>query len=132
MAGLRVFIAKYRMLSTAYCSALLIFVETQVLLRSKIIFSFNFNQMQVAVDISYYPLAEDYERPIKAFIRGLHEHRGLRIATNPLTTQVSGDYDVVMNAIQFEMKKSLINGPVASFVLKVLNVEIEPGKKVII
>jgi uncharacterized protein YqgV (UPF0045/DUF77 family) len=88
--------------------------------------------MQVAVDISYYPLVEDYERPIKAFIRGLHEHRGLRIATNPLTTQVSGDYDVVMNAIQLEMKKSLLNGPVASFVLKVLNVEVEPGKKLVI
>jgi uncharacterized protein YqgV (UPF0045/DUF77 family) len=84
--------------------------------------------MQVAVDISYYPLTEDYEPPIKGFIRGLKQHAGLTVATNPLTTQVSGDYDVVMTAIQAEIKRSLENGPVASFVLKVLNVDIEPGK----
>lgn len=88
--------------------------------------------MKVAVDISYYPLVEDYEHPIKAFIRGLHKHDGLQIATNPLTTQVSGNYDTVMQAIQTEMKKSLVEGPVASFVLKVLNVDIEPGKEVVI
>lgn len=84
--------------------------------------------MQVAVDLSYYPLTEDYEPPIKAFIRGLKQHPGLMVATNPLTTQVSGDYDVVMTAIQAEIKQCLENGPVASFVLKVLNVDIEPGK----
>lgn len=86
--------------------------------------------MQVAVDLSYYPLTADYEPPIKDFIRGLKQHAGLTVATNPLTTQVSGEYDLVMNAIQAEIKKSLKNGPVASFVLKVLNVDIEPGKVV--
>lgn len=86
--------------------------------------------MQVAVDISYYPLTEDHVPPIKDFIRSLKEHAGLTVATNPLTTQVSGEYDAVMNAIQNEVKKSLENGPVASFVLKVLNVDIEPGKVV--
>lgn len=83
--------------------------------------------MQVAVDISYYPLQPDYEAPIKAFIRNLKLHPGIIVATNPLSTQISGDYDTVMNAVQLEMKKSLENGPVASFVLKVLNVAIEPG-----
>lgn len=86
--------------------------------------------MQVAVDISYYPLTDNYEPSIKEFIRQLKQHPGLTVATNPLTTQISGDYDVVMNAIQAEIKRSLLNGPVASFVLKVLNVDIEPGRVV--
>lgn len=84
--------------------------------------------MTVAVEISYYPLQPNYEAPIKAFIHNLRAHPGLKVATNPLSTQVCGDYDTVMTAIQDEMKKSLENGPVASFVFKVLNVSIEPGK----
>ncbi|MEM9835503.1 MAG: YkoF family thiamine/hydroxymethylpyrimidine-binding protein [Bacteroidota bacterium] len=84
--------------------------------------------MQVAVEISYYPLLADYEPPIIAFIEGLKTHPGLTVATNQLSTQVSGDYDEVMSAIQSEIKKSLQNGPKASFVLKVLNVDIEPGQ----
>ncbi len=86
--------------------------------------------MQTAVDISYYPLTEDYEPPIIDFIQNLKKHPGLKVATNQLTTQVSGEYDLVMTAIQAEMKRSLSEGPKASFVLKVLNVEIEPGKAV--
>ncbi|PHI19284.1 hypothetical protein CEQ90_13810 [Lewinellaceae bacterium SD302] len=88
--------------------------------------------MQTAVDISYYPLTEDYEPPIISFIKNLKKHPGLKVATNQLTTQVSGEYDTVMAAVQKEMKRSLTEGPKASFVLKVLNVEIEPGEEVVL
>ncbi len=86
--------------------------------------------MEVAVDISMYPLVAEYEAPIIDFIKRLRSHTDIAVATNQLSTQVSGPYDVVMHAIQQEMKTSLSAGPVCSFVLKVLNVAIEPGKAV--
>ena len=86
--------------------------------------------MQVAVEISYYPLTPDYVAPIVAFIQDLKKTEGLKIATNQMSTQIAGDYDLVMNSLQAAMKKCLADGPKASMVLKILNVEIEPGKAV--
>lgn len=86
--------------------------------------------MQVAVEISYYPLTPDYEGPIIAFIQDLKQTEGLRIATNQLSTHIAGEYDLVMNSLQTAMKHGLIEGPKGAFVLKVLNVEIEPGKAI--
>lgn len=103
-------------------------LSSNSLLQSKI----DLLPMQTAVDISYYPLTEDYEAPIIQFIQNLKKYPGLKVATNQLTTQVSGEYDVVMTAVQAAMKSSLTKGPKASFVLKVLNVEIEPGKEVVL
>ncbi|MEM7575137.1 MAG: hypothetical protein AAF433_19685 [Bacteroidota bacterium] len=86
--------------------------------------------MQVAVEISYYPLTPEYERPIITFIQDLKQTEGLRIATNQLSTHIAGEYDLVMNSLQAAMKRCMADGPKGSFVLKVLNVEIEPGKTI--
>ena len=76
--------------------------------------------MHVAVDISLYPLTEGFIPPIKDFIERLGEHPGLRVATNAMSTQVSGDWPVVMQALQQEMAVTF-NGPQrAVFVMKVL------------
>lgn len=88
--------------------------------------------MKVAVEISYYPLQPDYEAPILAFIRRLRAQEGITVFTNQLSTQLSGDYDLVMDTLQAAMKESLANGPTASFVIKVLNADIEPGREVVI
>ena len=88
--------------------------------------------MIVALDLSLYPLTPDYETPIKAFIRRLREVDGLRVATNPLTTQVSGDYDEVMRALTEAMRPTLASDVPCSFVVKILNVAIEPGTAVTI
>ncbi len=88
--------------------------------------------MQVAVEISYYTLTPDYEKPILDFIRQLRSVVGIEVATNQLSTQVAGDYDLVMNSLQAAMKACLAEGPVANFVLKVLNVEIKPGEEVVV
>jgi uncharacterized protein YqgV (UPF0045/DUF77 family) len=60
--------------------------------------------MQITVEISLYPLQNDYEQIILDFIKTLHQHEGLTIEINGLSTQVFGEYDIVMNAIQIEMK----------------------------
>ncbi len=86
--------------------------------------------MQVAVEISYYPLQADYSETILDFIKSLKQEKGIQVATNQLSTQISGNYDLVMQQLQKAMKLSLEEGPTASFVLKILNVAITPGQAV--
>lgn len=85
--------------------------------------------MIISVDISLYPLTEDYEPPIIDFIRQLRSREGLHVHTNDLSTQVTGEYETVMAALQPAMRATF-DRVKASFVLKVLNVETEPGATV--
>ena len=56
--------------------------------------------MKLTVDISKYPLADDYIPPIKGFIEQLNQYPDIKVITNALSTQLSGDYDQVMLALQ--------------------------------
>ncbi len=87
--------------------------------------------MKVAVEISMYPLSQNYEPPIIAFIQALRQVEGLQVATNELSTQVAGDYDLVMDSIRNTMKGAFEQPGTCSFVLKVLNVDISPGTEVV-
>ena len=77
--------------------------------------------MRVAVDVSLYPLDEDFVPPIRDVIRRLNSHAELEIETNRLSTQIRGDYDVVMRALQAEMKTTFERVPKAVFAIKILN-----------
>ena len=44
-----------------------------------------------------------------------------------LSTQVTGEYDRVMQAVQQEIKSTFTGDDKASFVIKVLNVDAQPG-----
>lgn len=76
--------------------------------------------MHIAVDISLYPLSEGYLPPIKDFIARLGGHAGLRVLTNTMSTQVSGELDVVLPALQREMAATFSGPQRAVFVMKVL------------
>jgi uncharacterized protein YqgV (UPF0045/DUF77 family) len=76
--------------------------------------------VQVAVDISLYPLKEDYVPRIKDFILRLNSCSGLKVETNAMSTQIRGDYDVVMAALSDEMRSTLAGPDRVVFVLKVL------------
>lgn len=77
--------------------------------------------MRVAVDISLYPLAEEFLTPIKDVIRRLHEHESIDVETNAMSTQIRGEYDAVMNVLQSEMKRTFEQVPKAVFTLRILN-----------
>lgn len=62
--------------------------------------------MKLSVEISKYPLNQDYIPFIKDFIDRLNAHDGLKVITNTMSTQVFGDYDLVMNVLNQEIKKS--------------------------
>ena len=70
--------------------------------------------MQVAVDISLYPLEKD-------IIDRLRSSPGLDVVTNPMSTQIRGDYDDVMTMLTRELKTTFEDLPKAVFVIKILN-----------
>ncbi|CAH0999357.1 hypothetical protein LEM8419_00655 [Neolewinella maritima] len=84
--------------------------------------------MHVSIDLSLYPLTPDYEAPIIAFIERLHGHAGIQVATNHLATQLTGEYDTVMDVLKEAMRPTLASETACSFVIKLLNVVIVPGE----
>jgi len=76
--------------------------------------------MRIAVDISLYPLDADFVPPIQDFIDRLNRHPGLRVETNAMSTQVSGEHDEVFAALAAETRTSFESGRRAVFVMKVL------------
>jgi uncharacterized protein YqgV (UPF0045/DUF77 family) len=76
--------------------------------------------MHIAVDISLYPLAGEFIPPIRDFIDRLNRHEGLRVATNAMSTQVSGEYTQVMAALQAEIARTFGERHRSVFVMKVL------------
>ncbi len=77
--------------------------------------------MQIAVDISLYPLDTDIIPPILDVIERLRSHADLYVDTNSMSTQIRGEYDAVMAALQQEMNTTFENLPRAVFVMKILN-----------
>ena len=77
--------------------------------------------MRVSVDISLYPLQEDLIPPILDVIERLKRDPDLDVATNPMSTQIRGEYDRVMELLRTEMKITFEALPKAVFVLKILN-----------
>lgn len=61
--------------------------------------------MQISVELALTPLQDDFEAPIKDFIRKLRSS-GLRVMENPLSTQIYGEYDKVMDFLTEEVKET--------------------------
>jgi len=76
--------------------------------------------MHVAVELSLYPLADDFIPPILTFIERLKTQPGLSVVTNSMSTQVSGDLDAVFDALRTEIGRSFAGPRRAVFVMKVL------------
>ncbi|MDH3757772.1 MAG: thiamine-binding protein [Gammaproteobacteria bacterium] len=77
--------------------------------------------MKVAVDISLYPLDADFIPPIKDVIERLNSYPGLQVETNPMSTQVRGEYAEVMMALTAEIGTTFERVPKAVFAIRILN-----------
>ena len=77
--------------------------------------------MRVAVDISLYPLDAEFIPPIKDVIERLNAYPGLEVVTNPMSTQLRGEYDDVMVALNEEIRTTFDQVPKAVFAMKILN-----------
>ena len=76
--------------------------------------------MHVAVEISLYPLADEFIPHIQDFIERMRGRPGLQVLINSMSTQVSGEYVAVMTALQAEMAVTFAGPRRAVFVMKVL------------
>ena len=77
--------------------------------------------MRVAVDISLYPLDANFILPIQDVIARLNSYDKLDVVTNPMSTQVRGEYDDVMQALQAELRTTFERVPKAVFAIRILN-----------
>jgi len=77
--------------------------------------------MRVAVDISLYPLDKNFIPPIKDVIKRLKSHSSLEVTTNPMSTQIRGEYDDVMDALHKEIGTTFETLPKAVFTIRILN-----------
>ena len=64
--------------------------------------------MKISVELTLTPLQDNFEEPIINFIKKLRAS-GLTILENPLSTQVYGDYDTVMQLVTSEVKEAFEN-----------------------
>ncbi|MDP2560132.1 hypothetical protein [Psychrobium sp. 1_MG-2023] len=83
--------------------------------------------MMLSVEISNYPLNEQYIPPIKDFIDRLKSNPDLRISCNTMSTQVFGEYDVVMAILNQEIKDSFRRFGKMIFVCKFINADLDPA-----
>ena len=83
--------------------------------------------MKVTVELSLYPLVEEYTQVIIGFIRRLKQHESIQVRTTAMSTYVTGNYDDVMSILTSELKEVYTIIPDSSTVIKIipkdLNVE---------
>ena len=80
--------------------------------------------MKTSVEISYYPLNEEFIPPIKNFIDRINTYPNLVVRTSTMSTQIFGEYKDVMGALTNEIEKSF-ELPHSVFVLKIINADLE-------
>lgn len=78
--------------------------------------------MKISVELTCTPLQNEYEEPIKNFIKKLRAS-GLTVLENPLSTQVYGEYDEVMDLLNSEIKNSLELVEAGIFLLKIVKTD---------
>jgi uncharacterized protein YqgV (UPF0045/DUF77 family) len=77
--------------------------------------------MRIAVDVSLYPLAEDFIPPINDVIGRLTKHASIEVTTNPMSTQIRGEYADVMAALIQEFLVTFDTVTTAVFAIRILN-----------
>ena len=83
--------------------------------------------MKLSVEISKYPLADEYIPAIKDFISRLNNHNHLEVHTNTMSTQVFGDYDILMPILNDEMRHSFEQHGKMIFIIKFINANLSPN-----
>jgi len=80
--------------------------------------------MEIGVEISLYPLAEQFAPEIHDFIARLAAAGDLKVVSGSLSTQIFGEYERVFEVLRRELRATFAGrggqGGKAAFVLKVL------------
>ena len=83
--------------------------------------------MNISLEISYYPLTEKYSTPVKEFLDGLGSDHRISVHQGPMSTLISGDYDVVMQDLIRRLRPFMEKYP-SVFTVKLSNACKMPGE----
>jgi uncharacterized protein YqgV (UPF0045/DUF77 family) len=81
--------------------------------------------MKISIDISMYPLTKSFKKPILAFIHSLQENPGITVQRNNMSTQVFGEFDILMPLLNNKMKKAMEMDNSVVMILKVVNADLK-------
>ena len=81
--------------------------------------------MKISVEISMYPLNEDFGQPILNFIKKIKSNQNLSVKTNSMSTQIFGDYEEVMNTLKNEMEPVFAEKMKTVMVMKIVNADLD-------
>ena len=77
--------------------------------------------MQISIEISLYPLRENFISPIENFISRLKKYDSIEVRTNNMSTQLFGEFDDLIKILKVEMEKTFKNETNSAFNLKIIN-----------
>ncbi|MBT8140165.1 MAG: thiamine-binding protein [Gammaproteobacteria bacterium] len=77
--------------------------------------------MLITAELSLYPLDANYKLPIRNYIDTLKGIEELEVRTHALSTELFGEYDVVMQAVQKATRQVFEQDDAAVLVAKYLN-----------
>lgn len=78
--------------------------------------------MRITIELSLYPLTENYVAPIRDFIARLKTYQELEVVTNATSTQIVGEHSYVFGVLSKETATTFASGQNV-FVMKVLGFE---------
>jgi uncharacterized protein YqgV (UPF0045/DUF77 family) len=78
--------------------------------------------MIATIDISMYTLSDDYSKRIIDFIQRVKKNKDIRVEVNGMSTQVFGEYEVLLDVLKAEMRHDFETGK-AVFILKIVGTE---------
>lgn len=81
--------------------------------------------MEATIEISMYPLHQDYEDFILDFIADLKHRSGFEVRVNETSTHLFGDYDDMMDAVKEGIRSSFEKYGKVVFVMKVLGANLK-------
>lgn len=74
----------------------------------------------VTVEISLYPLKDDYTPLIIEFIKGLNIYKRITVHSTAMSTYISGEFDVIMNILTVELERIYDRCADCSTVIKIV------------
>ncbi len=80
--------------------------------------------MKISIEISYYPLKEEFIPTILDFVNRLQSYKNIQVQVNGMSTQVFGEYNELMSIITQEIEKSM-SIPYSVFILKIVNSDLQ-------
>lgn len=84
--------------------------------------------MKASIDISMYPLNQDYCQPIIDFIAAMKTHESVTVQENSMSTHIYGNYRDMMSMVTDEMEKVLTSIPETVFVIKLIGIDRNKAK----